>query len=124
MFVKSKVEPLLPTLTELCAGLACCSFLNLVKENSAIFYHILCPSGLFKWTYKIFMKVVKPKFSENGSNKFRVEQSVYKDFLDVAEAVFMDGNYFHQILFFLFSIYSVKAPILAVVFLSEPKIKG
>ena len=37
------------------------------------------------------MKVVKPKFSENGSNKFCVEQSVCKDFLDMADAVFMDG---------------------------------
>ena len=67
------------------------------------------------------MKVVKPKFSENGSNKFSVEQSVYKDFLDMVEAIFMDGKYFHQ--FFPFSIYIVKA-ILAVVFLSEHKAKG
>ena len=37
------------------------------------------------------MKVVKPKSSENGSNKFRVEQFVYKDFLDMAEAGFMNG---------------------------------
>ena len=93
MFVKSKVEPLLPTLTEICAGLACYGFLNLVKENSAIFYLIFCASGLFTWTYEIFMKVLKPKFSENGSNKFRVEQSVYKDF-----------QYFHQFFFFLFNI--------------------
>ena len=100
MFVKSKVEPLLPTLNKICAGLACYGFSNLVKENSAIFYHIFCPSGLFTWTYEIFMKVVRPKFGENSSNKFRVEQSVYKDFLDMAEAVFMDGNYFPKILFF------------------------
>ena len=85
--MKSKVEPLFPTLTEICAGLSRYGFLNLVKENSAIFYHIFCPSGLFTWTYDIFVKVVKPKFSENGSNKFRVEQSAYKDLLDMAEAL-------------------------------------
>ena len=50
MFVKSKDEPLLPTLTEICAGLACYGSLNLVKENSAIFYQIFCPGGLFTWT--------------------------------------------------------------------------
>ena len=27
------------------------------------------------------------------------EQSVYKDFLDMAEAIFMDGKYFHQFFF-------------------------
>ena len=64
---------------------------------------------------------VKSKFSENGSNKFSVEHPVYKDFLDMAEAIFMDGKYFHQI-FFSFLIYSIKA-ILAVVFLSEHKAK-
>ena len=37
MFVKSKVESLLPTLTEIFAGLACYDFLSLVKENSVIF---------------------------------------------------------------------------------------
>ena len=73
---------------------------------------------------EIFMKVIKPKFSENSSNKFRVEQSAYKDFLDMAEVVFMDGNYFHQILFFFFSIHSVKATIPAVAFLSEHRAKG
>ena len=30
------------------------------------------------------MKVVKSKFSENGSIKYSVEQSAYKDFLDMA----------------------------------------
>ena len=106
MFVKSKVEPLLPTLTEIYAGLACYGFLNLVKVNSSILYHIFCPSGLFTWTYEIFMKVVKPKFSENGSNKFSVEQSVYKDFLDMVEdiAIFMDGKYFHQ----FFSLFNIQ----------------
>ena len=96
----------------------------MVKENSAIFYHIFCPSGLFAWTCEIFMKVAKPKFSENSSIKFSVEQFVYKNFLDMAEAIFMDHKYFHQILFFFFSIYSVKAAILAAVFLSEHKAKG
>ena len=43
MFVKSKVEPLLPTLTEICAGLACYGFLNLVKENDFL------PHILSKW---------------------------------------------------------------------------
>ena len=104
MFVKSKVKPLLPTLTEICDGLACYGFLSLVKENSAIFYHISCLSGLFTWTYGIFIKVVKQKFSENGSNKFSVEQSAYKNFLDMAEAVVIDGKYFHQIIFFLLNI--------------------
>ena len=78
IFVKPKAEPLLQTLTEIiCAGLACYGFLNLFKENSAIFYQIFSPSRLFTWTYEIFMKVVKPKFSKNDSNKFSVEQSVY-----------------------------------------------
>ena len=71
---------------------------------------------------EIFKKVVKPNFSENHSNKFIVEHSVYKDFLDMAEAIVMDGKYFHQIIFFSFQ--CVKATILAVVFLSEHKAKG
>ena len=50
------------------------------------------------------------------------EQSVYKDFLDMAKAIFRDGKYFHHF-FFSFSINNVKA-ILAVVFLSEHKAKG
>ena len=104
VFVKWKVKLLLPTLTEICPGLSCYGFLNLIKENSAIFNHIFCPSGLFTWTCEVFMKVAKPKFSENGSNKFSVEQFVYKNFLDMAEAIFMDDKYFHQILFFSFNI--------------------
>ena len=104
MLVKSKVEPLLPKLTQIYAGLACYGFLNLVKENNSIFYQIFCPSGLFTWTYKIFKKVVKPNFSENHNNKFIVEHSVYQDFPDMAEAIVMDGKYFIKLFFFLFNI--------------------
>ena len=104
MLVKSKVEPLLPKLTQIYAGLACYGFLNLVKENNSIFYQIFCPSGLFTWTYKIFKKVVKSNFSENHNNKFIVEHSVYQDFRDMAEAIVMDGKYFIKLFFFLFNI--------------------
>ena len=104
MLVKSKVEPVLPTLTEIWVGLAFYDFLNLIKDNSAIFYHIFCPSGLLTWTYGIFIKVVKPKFSENGSHKFSVDQSKYNVFLDMAEAIFTDGKCFHQIFSFQYTV--------------------
>ena len=69
------------------------------------------------------MKVVKLKFSENCSNKFSFEQSVYKEFHDMAEAIFVDDKYFHQIFIFFFSMYSVKATILAAVFFQNIKQK-
>ena len=40
MFVKSKAEPLLPTLTKTCAGLACYGFLNLVKVRFSTTYFL------------------------------------------------------------------------------------
>ena len=48
------------------------------------------------------MKVVKPKFSENGSSKYSVEQSAYIEFLDMT--IFTNGKHFHKIVFLLFSI--------------------
>ena len=46
----------------------------------------------------------------------RATHHIYKDFLDITEAIFVDGKYFHQV--FSSSVYSVKATILAVASLS------
>ena len=39
----------------------------------------------------------------------------------MAEAIFVDDKYFHQIFIFFFSMYSVKATILAAVFFQNIK---
>ena len=92
MLVKSKLESLLPTLTEICEGLRCYNFLDQIKENSEIFHHVFCPSEMFSWTYDIFLKIVKPSFSESGSNKKNVEETVFKSFIYMVECIFMDGK--------------------------------
>ena len=50
ILVKSKLELLLPTLTEICEVLRCHNFLDQIKENSEIFHHcfaqVRCFHGL------------------------------------------------------------------------------
>ena len=40
----------------------------------------------------MFRQLIKPIFSENGSNKRNVEVCVYKYFIDMLEYIFMDGE--------------------------------
>ena len=92
ILVKSKLEPLLPTLTEICDSLRCYNFLDQIKENSEIYHHVFCPSEMFSWTYDIFLKIVKPSFSESGSNKKNVEETVFKSLIHMVECIFMNGK--------------------------------
>ena len=38
----------------------------------------------------MFQQLIKPIFSENGSNKRNAEVRVYKYFIDMVEYIFMD----------------------------------
>ena len=90
--MKSKVEPMLSTLSEICNGLSCYNVLSLIRVNSDIFLAVFCPSKVFTWTYEMFQQLIKPIFSENGSNKRNAEVYVYKYFIDMVEYIFMDGE--------------------------------
>ena len=67
--MKSKVEPMLPTLSEICNGLSCCNVLSLIRGNSDVFCAAFCSSKVFTWTYKMFQQLLKSIFSENCHNK-------------------------------------------------------
>ena len=67
--MKSKVEPMLSTLSEICNGLSSYNVLSLIRANSDIFYAVFCPSKVFTWTCEIFQQRIKPIFSENGSTQ-------------------------------------------------------
>ena len=84
-------EPVLLTLAEMSHGLTCYNVLKIVKESKELFSPIFCPSDIFKWTHELFQNSILPSFSEVGSNKRNIEISVYKYFLDMVEAIFMDG---------------------------------
>ena len=73
-------------------SLRCYNFLDQIKENSEIFDHVFCPGRMFSWTYDIFLKTVKPCFTESGSNKKNVEETMFKSFIDMVECIFMDGK--------------------------------
>ena len=88
--MKSKVEPMLSTLIEICNGLSCYNVLSLIRANSDIFYAVFCPSKVFTWMYEMFQQLIKQIFSKNGSNKRNAEVSVYKYFIDLVEYIFMD----------------------------------
>ena len=90
--MKSKVEPMLSTLGEICNGLSCYNFLSFIRVNSDIFFAVFCPSKVFTWTYEMFQQLIKPIFSENGSNKRNAKVYVYKYFIDMVEYIFMDGE--------------------------------
>ena len=90
--MKSKVEPMLSTLGEICNGLSCCNVLSLIRVNSDIFFAVFCPSKVFTWTYEMFHELIKPIFSENGTNKRNAEVYVYKYFIDMVEYIFMDSE--------------------------------
>ena len=90
--MKSKVEPMLSTLSEICNGLSCYNVLSLIRANSDIFYAVFCPSNVFTWTYEMFQQLIKPIFSENGSNKMNAEVCVHKCSIDMVEHIFMDGE--------------------------------
>ena len=85
--MKSKVKPMLSTLREICNGLNC-----LIRANSYVFYAAFCPSKVFTWTYEMFQQLIKPIFSENGSNQRKAEVCVYKYFIDMVECIFMNSE--------------------------------
>ena len=74
--MKLKVEPMFSRLNEICNGLSCYNVLTLIRANSDTFYAVFCSSKVFTWTYEMFQQLVKPIFSENGSNKRYAEACV------------------------------------------------
>ena len=71
--MKSKVESMLATLSEICNRLICYNVLSLIRANSDLFYAVCCPVKVFTLTYKVFQQLIKPIFSENASKKRNVE---------------------------------------------------
>ena len=49
--MKSKVQLILITLSEIFKGLSCYNVLSLIRANSDI---VFCPSRVFNWTYEMF----------------------------------------------------------------------
>ena len=93
--MKSKVEPVLSTLREICNGLSCYNVLSLIRANSDIFYAVICPNKVFTWTYELFQQLIKPRFSENGCNKRNAEVCVYKYFIVNAFSWIVRFSYFN-----------------------------
>ena len=90
--MKSKVQPMLSTFSEICNGSSSYNVLSLIRANSDIFYALFCSSKVFTWTYEMFQQLIKPIFSENCSNKRNAEVCVYKYFIDMVEYIFLDGE--------------------------------
>ena len=63
-----------------------------MRANSDIFYAVFCPSKVFTWTYEMFQQLIRPIFSEDGSNKRNTEVCVYKYFIGMVKYIFMDGK--------------------------------
>ena len=80
------------------------NFLNQIKENSEIFHHVFCPSEMFSWTCDIFLKIVKPSFSESGSNK-KISKKQFSKVLSTWLNVYswMVSSFIHKI-------FSILAP--------------
>lgn len=94
ILMKSKVEPLTMSLMQIRDGLQCYNLLNIIKEHSDLFFHIFCPSKIFKWDFQSVAEKLRPVYSEDGSNRKNAEVTVYKLFIDFVESCFFDGETF------------------------------
>ena len=79
--MKSKVEPMLSTLSEICNGLSCYNVLSLIRVNSDIFYAVFCPSKVFTWTYEMFQQLIKPIYSVKIAPTKGTQKCVYINIL-------------------------------------------
>ena len=86
-------------LTEIGDGLSCFELLTSIKENKEVFAPVFCISDMFLWDHETFLSVIHAEFSEEGSNKRRIEITIHKLFLDFVEQCFKDG----ENLFIIFS---------------------
>ena len=67
-------------------------YIAIVKKNPLAFNKIFCCSNIFEWDHQSFTQVLKPLYSEDGTNTKRLEIATYKCFLDFLEMCNFDGT--------------------------------
>ena len=67
--------------------------MDVIKHNVEVLRPVFTKIGTFTWHYDTFVQSLKPKYSEDGSNKKTLEVTTYKAFLDVVEYSFNAGSY-------------------------------
>ena len=115
VFVKVKLEPKLANLNEISRALSCYSILAILKKNQLPFNKLFCFSNIFEWVYQSFTQALKPLYSEDGTNKKRLEITTYKLLIDFLEVCNFDGmfrsslwNIFFQIVVLKFYLASLE----------------
>ena len=91
LIIKAKIEPLSPVIDEICHGLSCYGLMDVIKQNVEVFRPVFTKIGTFTWHYDIFVRSLKPKFSEEGGNRKTQEVTTYRALLDIMEYCFNDG---------------------------------
>ena len=92
IFLKEKLQPLLPVMEQLTNGLQTYNLLTVIRHSSSLFYHVFCGSSCLNWTYEKFENFAEPQFSEDGSSKKKSEIDIFKCLMESVEAIFHEGN--------------------------------
>ena len=69
LIIKAKIEPLSPIIDEICHGLSCYGLMDVIKQNVEVFRPVFTKIGTFTRHYDIFVRLLKPKFREEGGNR-------------------------------------------------------
>lgn len=99
MVIKGKIEPLLPIIGEISNGLCCYNLIEVIKHNADIMRPVFTKTESFVWKYDDFISSLRPKFSEDGSNRKSSEVTTYKALLDVAEYCFNAGKFSEELFY-------------------------
>ena len=91
VFLKKKVQPLVPIIDEIICGLDYFDLMKTIKSNQDIFQYLFTPNKFFDYDYNSFIKALHVSWSENGSNKKHEELRVYRNFLNLIQEVLHEG---------------------------------
>ena len=93
IFLKEKLEPLLPALDQLNCGLETYGLLKVIRKLPAIFKHVFCGTKSLNWTFQAFEEFLEPQFSSSGTSKRKSEIDCFKTFMDAVEMMFHESEW-------------------------------
>ena len=72
LIIKAKIKPLSPEIDTVCQRLSCYGLMDVMKQNAEVFRPVFTNIGTFTLHYDTFVRLLKPKFSEEGGEDTRI----------------------------------------------------
>ena len=92
-YYKEVIEPIIPAIQQLKDGLNVDGLVETILKNPAKFKKFFVISSAIKLDEDAFLSLLRPIYSERGSNKYSVHINIFKYFTDFVEDTFNKGEF-------------------------------